>query len=575
MREAFCCEPNMQALDEQSVNRRWTAARPTGLMPAMDSIPSRATLRGADILWAALRQAGVTRVFSLSGNHIMPVYDAAFGQGVEIIHVRHEAAAVHMADAWARLTGECGVALVTGGQGHTNAVAGLPTALAGEVPLLLLSGHAPLKELGLGAFQETPQVATAAPLVKASRLARHTTTLGLDVLRAIALAKEGRPGPVHLSLPTDVLENIVAPPPAHAVSPRAMPLGAETAAAIDAMLGAAQRPLLCAGPSLNSPDGRVALAMLEAATGLPVLLMESPRGLRDPGLRAAAPLFGEADLVVLLGKQLDFTLGFGRTPPFAPTARWVVLEPDPALLDRAARGLGERLAISALCAPLAAVRGITTRATPRHPQWAARMVAALAYLPPAWAELPAAPIHPAALGLALRPFLRDEDILVIDGGEIGQWMQAMLRAPRGGARLINGVAGAIGAALPFAVAASAARPGRRVLALMGDGTVGFHIAEFETAVRHRLPFVAIIGNDGLWNAEHQIQLRDYGASRAHGCALAPATRYDQVAAAQGGHGEFVERADQLEPALARAFASGLPACVNVVIAGQPAPVIAM
>ena len=163
--------------------------------------------RGADILWAALRQAGVTRVFSLSGNHIMPVYDAAYGDiaqgGITIIHVRHEAAAVHMADAWARLTGECGVALVTGGQGHTNAVAGLPTALAGEVPLLLLSGHAPIKELGLGAFQETPQVETAAPLVKSARMARHPQTLGLDVLRAIAHAREGRPGPVHRTLPTD------------------------------------------------------------------------------------------------------------------------------------------------------------------------------------------------------------------------------------------------------------------------------------------------------------------------------------------------------------------------------------
>ena len=541
----------------------------------MDISPPNTALRGADILWGALRQAGVTRVFSLSGNHIMPVYDAAFGRGIEIVHVRHEAAAVHMADAWARLTGECGVALVTGGQGHTNAVAGLPTALAGEVPLLLLSGHAPLKELGLGAFQETPQVETAAPLVKAARLIRHTATLGLEVLRAVALAREGRPGPVHLSLPTDVLEAIVPPPPPQEVAPRAMPLGAETAAAIDAMLDAAQRPILCAGPALNSVHGRAALAQLEAATGLPVLLMESPRGLRDPGLRAAAPLFGEADLVILLGKQLDFTLGFGRTPPFAPTARWVVLEPDPALLDRAARGLGGRLAVSAICAPLDAVRGVAARATARHPQWAARLRAALDFLPPAWDGLPTAPIHPAALGRALRPFLRDEDILVIDGGEIGQWMQAMLRAPRNGARLINGVAGAIGAALPFAVAAAAACPGRRILALMGDGTVGFHIAEFETAMRHRLPFVAVIGNDGLWNAEHQIQLRDYGAGRAHGCALSPAIRYDLVAAALGGHGEFVESIEQLEPALTRAFASGLPACVNVVIAGQPAPVITM
>ncbi|MEI6160284.1 MAG: thiamine pyrophosphate-binding protein, partial [Roseococcus sp.] len=163
-------------------------------------------IRGADILWGALKRGGVTRVFSLSGNHIMPVYDAAFEQGIEIIHVRHEAAAVHMADAWARLTGEVGVALVTGGQGHSNAVAALPTALADEVPLLLLSGHAPLNELGLGAFQETPQVEMAAPLCKAAWLAQTTAGLAGDIARAFAIARSGRPGPVHISLPTDVVE---------------------------------------------------------------------------------------------------------------------------------------------------------------------------------------------------------------------------------------------------------------------------------------------------------------------------------------------------------------------------------
>jgi acetolactate synthase-1/2/3 large subunit len=444
------------------------------------------------------------------------------------------------------------------------------------VPLLLLSGHAPIKELGLGAFQETPQVETAAPLVKSARMARHPQTLGLDVLRAIALAREGRPGPVHLSLPTDVLEAEVALPGPHHAEPRALPLAMESAAHLAAMLARAERPLLCAGPALNSPEGRLTIAELEAATGLPVLLMESPRGLRDPSLRAATPLFAEADLVVLLGKALDFTLGFGRTPPFAATARWAVLEPDAAILARAAHGLDGRLAFSAICAPLAGATALAAIATYGHAEWATRLRAALDFLPPAWDALAGAPagaIHPVTLGHALRPWLRDGDILVADGGEIGQWLQAMLRAPAGGARLVNGVAGAIGAALPFAIAASAARPGQRVLAVMGDGTFGFHMAEFDTAVRHGLPFVAVVGNDACWNAEHQIQLRDYGAARAHGCELASATRYDLVAAALGGHGEFVREAIELAPALERAFASGRPGCVNVVIKGLAAPVI--
>ncbi|MEO3470495.1 thiamine pyrophosphate-binding protein [Roseomonas sp. CAU 1739] len=539
------------------------------------------TIRGAELLVRALKQAGVTRIFSLSGNHIMPVYDALFASGIQIIHTRHEAAAVHMADAWARLTGECGVALVTGGQGHTNAVAGLPTAQAGEVPVLLLSGHAPLNELGLGAFQELEQARMAEALCKAAFTASSAETIGQDVAQAISLARSGRPGPVHLSLPTDVLDaRIEAPalPGAAESAPVPMPLSPEAAAAIAAAIGAAQRPVLVVPPALCTPAGRVAVAALAARIGLPVVPMESPRGLGDPSLGAYAQALAEADLVVLLGKALDFTLRFGRAPAIAATARFVVVEPEEAVLARAVESLGARIAVTAMAGAAEAVGALTTAASP-HPNaaWADRLRAHIAHRPDAWAALagaPDGPIHPATLCQALRPFLDagPDTVLVSDGGEIGQWAQAILSAP---ARLINGVAGAIGPSIPFALAARCARPGARILAVLGDGTFGFHMAEFDTAHRHGLPFVAVVGNDARWNAEHQIQLREYGAARAHGCELAPATRYDLVVAALGGHGEFVERAEDLAPALERAFASGKPACVNVLIAGQAAPSVRM
>ncbi len=518
--------------------------------------------RGADLLWRALAVHGVTKVFSLSGNHIMPVYDAAFGGAIEIIHVRHEAAAVHMADAWARLSGEVGVALVTGGQGHTNACAALPTALASETPVLLLSGHAPLNELGLGAFQETPQVAVAAPLCKESALARDAAGLPAELARLIGVARAGRPGPVHLSLPTDVLEARAEPAPVPA-APAAEPVDA---AALAAFLAIARRPLILAGPSLNTPAGAHARAALAGATGLPVALMESPRGLADPSLGDIAALLAQADAVLLLGKQLDFTLRFGRTTE----ARFALAEPDEALVARARSLLGERLGPVLRAAPLPAAEALARVAGP-HPAtaWAAESHAALAHRPAAWAALEGragAPIHPVTLAAALRPHLADA-VLVADGGEIGQWMQATLSAPE---RIVNGIAGSIGAAIPFALAASAARPGKPVLAVMGDGTAGFHIAEFDTAVRHGLPFVAVVGNDAAWNAELQIQRRDYGPARAHGCTLLP-TRYDLVAQGFGAHGEFVQRAEELAPALARAFASGRPALVNVLIEGHPAP----
>lgn len=527
--------------------------------------------RGADLLWEALKRGGVTRVFSLSGNHIMPVYDAAFGEGIEIVHTRHEAAALHMADAWARLTGEVGVALVTGGQGHTNAIAALPTTLAGEVPVLLLSGHAPLNELGLGAFQETPQVEMAAPLCKAAWLAQSTAGLAADIARAFRIARAGRPGPVHVSLPTDVLEGKAAPALPEEAEYRAaeMPLSGEAASAILAAVAAAKRPFLAAGPALNTPDGRRARAALEHAVGLPVALMESPRGLNDPSLGAFAEMLAQADLVVLLGKQLDFTLRFGRA---AEGARWIVIDPDPKLQARAAAALGPRLALSAVAAPLQAAAALAAAAT-RHPQasWSEALAEAIAWRPAEWGPLagkPGGPIHPATLGAELARFVTPDTVLVADGGEIGQWMQATLRAPE---RVMNSIAGSIGAAIPFAIAARAARPAGRVLAVMGDGTFGFHMAEFDTAIRHELPFVAVVGNDARWNAEYQIQKRDYGANRAHGCELRPGTRYDLVVQALGGHGEFVERAEDLPQALERAFASGKPACVNVLIDGKPAP----
>ncbi|WP_137180917.1 thiamine pyrophosphate-binding protein [Roseomonas sp. AR75] len=533
--------------------------------------------RGADLLVRGLKAAGVSRIFSLSGNHIMEVYDALVGSGIEIVHTRHEAAAVHMADAYARITGQVGVAMVTGGQGHANACAALPTALAGEVPVLLLSGHAPLAELGNGAFQELPQAAMAAPVTKASWTAQTAEGLAADVARACRTALSGRPGPVHLSLPTDLIEaelsGDVALPDAADFAAKPMALPEATAGFAANLVAAAARPLLIAPPSLITPAGMKALAALEAATGLPAIPMNSPRGLADPTLGALLELLAETDLVVLLGKALDFTTRFGRP---AKGARFVALDPEADLLGRAQRLLGERLVLGAIADPASAVAALTqaARHAPVQGEWAMRTRETIGYRPAAWSArqgAPEGPIHPATLAYAVDAALaaQPDAIFVCDGGEVGQWGQAIVRA---GTKITNGVAGAIGAGTPFAIGARAAT-GKPTLAMMGDGSFGFHMAELDTAARHGLPFVCVVGNDSRWNAEYQIQVRDYGANRAHGCELAPGTRYDLIATALGGHGEFVERAADLAPALARAFASGKPAVVNVIIEGQPAPAL--
>ena len=496
-------------------------------------------LRGADLLARTLAAGGARTLFSLSGNHVMPVFDAALDARLSIMHVRHEAAAVHMADAWGRLTGEPGIALVTGGPGHANAVSALYTALAADSPLVLISGHAPLGELGRGAFQEMRQAEVAAPLAKLSWTARSADTLGEDVARAMREARSGRPGPVHLSVPNDVLDAFTdaSLPPQSAFVAVEKPDPANVDAALSA-LADAKCPLIL--------TGRIRSAELEEITGIPVIAMESPRGVNDPSLGRLAQILLRADAVLLAGKRADFTLKFGRA--FDPTCKVFQLDTPLGLVDSARK----------LQWPKSGWRG--------------EVRDALRYRPAEWQSLPDNPdgaLHPAVLCRAVAPLLASPDaILVCDGGEFGQWAQACLEAPR---RIINGPAGSIGSALPFAAAAKLAAPRSRVVALLGDGTFGFHMSEIDTAVRHALPYLAVIGNDACWNAEYQIQLRAYGKDRAHGLDLLP-TRYGAAAAALGAHGEDVFRGADLKSALQRAAAAPRVACVNVAIERVAAPV---
>jgi acetolactate synthase-1/2/3 large subunit len=540
------------------------------------------TLRGADIVARSLRLFGCRRVFTLSGNHIMSIFDAALDAGIDLVHVRHEAAAVHMADAHGRLTGEAGVALVTGGPGHANAVGALYTALAAESPMVLLSGHAATWEIGRGGFQELRQAEMAKPVTKASWTAGSVESLGRDIGEAIRIARSGRRGPVHVSLPSDLLdarldESAVTWPTDGAATAEA--LGDADCAKILSALGAAKRPIIFAGPQMSNASGRDLLAKLEAATGAPAMILESPRGLADATLGALPDLAKRADLVLLLGKALDFSLKWATAPSFAADVQLIAIDPDAELTARAKREKGAALVFACVADPALAAEKLTAVAKEaRLPDtaWLAEARRAREMRPASWRDVVSQTpgrLHPAEVFRVLRPFVeRDPDaVLICDGGEFAQWGQSMLPVRR---RLVNGVAGAIGSSLSFALAARMVESNAPVFAVLGDGTIGFHIAEFETAVRRGLPFIAILGNDARWNAESEIQRRDYGANRMHGCELLP-VRYDQVVQSLGGHGEYVERAADLSAAIDRALASGKPACVNVMIESTAAPALRM
>jgi acetolactate synthase-1/2/3 large subunit len=537
-------------------------------------------LRGADIVARSLARLGVSRVFTLSGNHIMSVFDAAIEAKLDLVHVRHEAAAVHMADAWGRLTGQAGIALVTGGPGHANAVGALYTALGAESPVVLLSGHAATWELGRGGFQEIRQADMAAPVSKASFTATSAATLGRDVGEAIRIATSGRPGPVHLSLPSDLLEERVESNAIIWPDARASAAPALTPAVADATLASiasAARPVIFAGPQLSSVSGRALLARLEAATQTPAVILESPRGIADATLGAFSDLVRRADLIVLLGKALDFTTRWLSGSSFDPAVRLIAIDPEAALIDRAVKEMDGRLMLGSIADVRAAAETLIARAaamTRRDGAWLVQARAALDNRPAAWASIASQTpgrLHPAQVFRALRPYVeRDPDtVLICDGGEFAQWGQSMLPVCR---RIINGVAGSIGGSLSFAAAARLVEPNAPVFVVLGDGTIGFHLAEFETAARRKLPFVAVLGNDALWNAESQIQLREYGRDRMHGCDLTPA-RYDLAVTALGGHGELVETPRDLPGAIERALESRKPACINVMIESIAAPVI--
>ena len=531
-------------------------------------------MRGADLLVQTLAKAGIETIFTLSGNQIMPVFDACLSAGIKLIHVRHEAACVFMADAHAQLTGKPGVALVTAAPGFANALGPLYSATGAESPVILLSGDSPRDQDGTGAFQELDQVAVAEPLTKLSFRPRKAAALGDDMAQALRAAAAGRPGPVHMALPFDLLNEDVGDvelPSEINLAPETVGPDADTLGVLTAALTGAARPVILTGPVLNPSRAGGLLEQLADAADAPVISMESPRGLNDPCLGDFAEVLGKADVIVSLGKYLDFTTGFAKPPAMGENCRFLVVDPDAIILGRARRALGPRLRYAARADSGAAVETLIAELDggDARTEWRAEMAAAIAQRPPAPVETSDGAMHPMVLCAAVQRMLdaADDPILIVDGGEFGQWAQACISAPT---RVINGPGGAIGGALCYALGAKVARPDATVVVLMGDGTVGFHFAEFETAHRYGADFTCVIGHDARWNAEVQIQMRDYGPDRVYECNLDP-TRYDQAAEGFGCHGEHVDGPADLDAALQRADDSGLPALVNVPIEGLPAP----
>jgi acetolactate synthase-1/2/3 large subunit len=421
----------------------------------------------------------------------------------------------------------------------------------------------------------------ARSVTKSSWTCTNAENIQDDIKRAYEIANTGRPGPVHIALPVDILEEKLisnkSPIKNQTSNGNLKSITKSEFEKIMDALQSAKRPLILAGQAI-SRKGKKILLDLSLSSKIPIVNMESPRGVNDPSLGSFSEVLKEADLIFLLGKKIDFGLKFGDDSTLSSNANIVQIDYDKSVLEQGKKAIypPERIIVSSEVDPLLVIKKIVeVKEISVNNVWVNQVQSALKYNPPEWAiqkkSSEDGPIHPLTVCSIVQNMLnkQKDSVFISDGGEFGQWTQACISAPN---RIINGPAGAIGASIPTAIAASIAHPEKTIIAMLGDGTFGFHGMEFDTAVRYNLPFIAIIGNDARWNAEYQIQLNNYGSDRTIGCELHP-SRYDLVVKALGGHGENVTTASELAPALDRALNSGLPACINVSIQPIKAPII--
>ncbi|MGH7331660.1 MAG: thiamine pyrophosphate-binding protein [Candidatus Rokuibacteriota bacterium] len=532
-------------------------------------------LTGGELVARVLKHAGVAHVFTLCGGHILPIYDGCLTEGIRLIDVRHEQAAAHAADAYGRLTRNVGVALVTAGPGVTDAVTGVANAYSARSPLVLIGGAAPLGLRGLGALQEMEQVALLRPITKGSWTVAETRQIPEVLTTAIRAALTGRPGPVFVEIPVDLLLNRVedrlAPIPAGYVHRIPTAPDTDTLIELSGLLAGAERPLVMAGGGVYWDDAAGALDAFATRAGAPVFMNGAGRGT----LSSSHPLafahargwaLANADVVLVLGTPLDFRLGYGRSPSFAEDVTVCMVDCDPQELGRnRSLALGVTGHIGRV---LAALVDILPASLPgRWDEWRTRLSAkeqeARERLEVAGAS-EQVPVSHYRWAAEIARVVTSDTIVVGDGGDVVGCASRMVPLHRPGQWLDPGPFGCLGVGPSFAMAAKLLHPDRRVLLIAGDGAFGLNGMEMETAVRFGLPLTCIIGNDGGWGQIRNPQLSLFGEARAVGTAL-PHTRYDLMVEALGGRGVLVTDPRDIAPTLARALASDEVWCINVLL----------
>ncbi len=536
-----------------------------------------AFLHGGQIVAQALKEEGVSHLFTLCGGHIQSIYDGCLDEGIRVVDFRHEQSAAHAADGWARVTGHPGVAAVTAGPGVTDAVTAVASAYRAQVPLIVIGGqgsrtYGPFGGQDRGSLQDMNHVEVMRPITKWAVSVPEARRLAEYVQMAFRIATTDVPGPVFLEMPIDMLlggaedsQVIHYPGYRSPATTQGDPRYIERAADL---IRQAERPLLIVGSQWRWSQNREGLVrFLETAT-IPTFLNGMARGAlpkTHPAAfkRARSKALGMSDCVIVCGTPLDFRLGYGEK--IAAPSKLIQIDLSGSEIGRNRTvDVGITGDTGWVLSQLADALGTKT---PDWSQWLKdvstidrRIIAKTE----AELETDSEPINPLRLCGELNHFMDSKTIVVGDGGDFVATAAYILDVQGPGSWMDPGPLGTLGVGPGYAMAAKLARPDHQVVLVMGDGSFGFNGMEFEAMVRQGIKVVGVIGNDARWNQIHRGQVVMYGHDRAVATRLAY-TRYDKVVEGLGGHGEYVERLADLRPALERAFKADRAALVNVKI----------
>jgi acetolactate synthase I/II/III large subunit len=523
-------------------------------------------LHGGRLVAKRLGAHGVSKLFTLSGGHLFSIYDGCKDEGIDIVDTRHEQSAAFAAEGWAKATREPGVCALTAGPGVTNGMSALASAFQNASPMLALGGRAPAARWGQGSLQEIDHVPFVAPVTKLARTAEGTAEIPSLVDEALHATLEPPTGPAFLDFPLDQVfmeAEVDTDAPAFLPDPATRPAADGVEQAAELLRGAA-RPVVMAGTGLYWAHAEHALRELCEELQLPVFLNGLARGCLPADhanffSRARGTALKGADVALVIGVPMDFRLGFGGS--FGDETQIIVIGSAPPANPHPREPAAELF--GGVACTLEELREAASGG-PDRAEWMAELrEVENGRRAEEQDELTddRAPLHPLRVYNELGQVLERDAVVIGDGGDFVSYAGRVIETYEPGCWMDPGPYGCLGAGPGYALAAKLARPDSQVCLLLGDGAFGFSGLEFDTFVRHGVPVVGVMGNNGIWALEKHPMEFVYGYSVA--ADLQPRCRYDQVVEALGGHGELVERPEDLRPALERAFSSGKPALVNV------------